>query len=208
MRAGVVLGFAQVAQAQGITTGIIRGTVIADATSAVEGANVRVRNTTTGVAVQSRVKNGHFLVQGVEVGGPYVVEVRQIGFVPQRTPPLFLTLGAPVELQLRMDRLAVGLDTLRIGATSAYASAAGDAVIPQSLVQRLPTLNRNFYDFVALAPLISTKIGFGRTGVSAAGANLRFNSFLINGVDERFVNKALKDLKLEQFWAHQAGVRS
>lgn len=27
-------------------------------------------------------------------------------------------------------------------------------------------------------------------------------------IDERFVNKALKDLKLEQFWAHQAGVRS
>ena len=27
-------------------------------------------------------------------------------------------------------------------------------------------------------------------------------------IDERCVNKALKDLKLEQFWAHQAGVRS
>ena len=27
-------------------------------------------------------------------------------------------------------------------------------------------------------------------------------------IDERFVNKALKDLKLEQFWAHQAGARS
>lgn len=26
-------------------------------------------------------------------------------------------------------------------------------------------------------------------------------------IDERFVNKALKDLKLEQFWAHQAGAR-
>ena len=27
-------------------------------------------------------------------------------------------------------------------------------------------------------------------------------------IDERFVNKALKDLKREQFWAHQAGARS
>src|SRR5690606_38843870 len=32
------------------------------------------------------------------------------------------------------------------------------------------------------------KVGSGRTGVSGAGANFRYNSFLINGAAERFVN--------------------
>ncbi|HEX6990833.1 MAG TPA: hypothetical protein VF151_03075, partial [Gemmatimonadales bacterium] len=52
----------------------------------------------------------------------------------------------------------------------------------------LPTLNRNFQDFVTLAPYVSTKVGNGRTGVSGGGANFRFNSFLVNGASERFVN--------------------
>jgi hypothetical protein len=41
---------------------------------------------------------------------------------------------------------------------------------------------------VVLAPQVSTKVGFGRTGVSGAGANFRFNNFLVNGADERFVS--------------------
>jgi hypothetical protein len=52
----------------------------------------------------------------------------------------------------------------------------------------LPTLDRNVFDFLPLAPQLSTKVGAGRTGLSAAGANIRFNNFLINGVDERAVN--------------------
>jgi len=56
--------------------------------------------------------------------------------------------------------------------------------IPDSLLHRLPTLNRDFYDFVRLVPQISTKIGFP-SGLSGGGVGFRFNNFLINGVSER-----------------------
>jgi hypothetical protein len=177
------------AEAQGITSGSVRGTVRSPEGVGLEGAGVRVVNTATGFAVSSRVFQERFLVQGLELGGPYVIEIRHIGFLPQRSRPFQLTLGEPLDLAFVLQPAPLQLESVEVLAAPAerVGHAAG-TTIPESLVHQLPTLNRNFYDFVALAPQVSTKVGSGRTGVSAAGANLRFNSFLINGADERFVN--------------------
>src|SRR5688500_6254185 len=180
------------AAAQGIATAAIRGTVQSTTGGDLDGARVRVRNTATGTTTEAVVRRGRFFIQGMEVGGPYVVEVLHVGFSPQRTEPMFLALGEPAEVRFVMPGIAIRLDPVFVseGARGAPLPGGGGTgtLIPDSLVHRLPTPNRNFYDFVRLAPQVSTKIGFQRTGVSAAGANLRFNNFLINGVDERFIN--------------------
>ena len=177
------------ATAQGIATAAIRGSVRAENGANVDGARVRVINSATGVASQAMVRGGRFLVQGMEVGGPYIVEVRHLGFVPQKSAPLRLALGEPPDIQFVMQRTAVRLEPVLVSTAASLPAGGGTAtLIPASLVQRLPTLDRNFYDFVRLAPQVSTKVGSQRTGVSAAGANFRFNNFLINGADERFVN--------------------
>jgi hypothetical protein len=150
-----------------------------------------VRNTATGFAIETEVRDGLFLVQGLEPGGPYAVTVDRLGFLSERREHVFLTLGEPLELAFVLRPAPVPVDTLRAVATpfpGAYSHGGPATTIPDSLVHRLPTLNRNFYDFVVLVPQISTKIGFQRSGVSGAGANLRFNSYLINGVQERAVN--------------------
>jgi hypothetical protein len=182
----LLFGFAHSLSAQGIATALIRGTVRDSTGRPVDGATARVLNTATGVSVSTRVVRGRLLVQGLEIGGPYVVEVRRIGFVPLRTEPMRLALGDALELHLTMRPLAAALDTVVVAGFAPRVRSG--SLISDSLVHRLPTPNRNFFDFVALAPQISTKVGFGRAGVSAAGANMRFNSFLINGVEERAVN--------------------
>lgn len=185
-------GSAGAAAPQGIGTTAIRGTVRSDDGTDLNGAPVRVYNTATGVTSRTQVRQGRFLVQGLEVGGPYVVEVRHIGFIPQRTKALFLTLGEPLELQLDMHRLAISLDTVLVTIPSPGPVHRGSGgtitTIPDVLLHRLPTLDRNVFDFVRLAAGVSTKVGTQRVGLSAAGANLRFNNFLINGADERAVN--------------------
>lgn len=186
------LGRAREAAAQGITTAAIRGTVRSEAGADLDGARVRVLNSATGGTADAVVRAGRFFVQGLEVGGPYVVEVRHVGFVPRRSEPLAVALGEPLEIRFVLQSVALQLDPVLRSATQSGAALRGGGgtatLIADSLVHRLPTPNRNFYDFVRLAPQVSTRIGFQRTGVSAAGANLRFNSFLINGVDERFIN--------------------
>ena len=177
---------------QGITTSAIRVSVRTYDGNDLNGARVRVVNLATGVASTGQARQGRILVQGLEVGGPYVVEVRHIGFVPQRSQPIYLTLGEPVEIHIAMRPAAPLLDTVLVTASPAGALAHGGGgtvtTIPDELLHRLPTLDRNVFDFVRLAPQISTKVGTQRIGLSAVGENLRFNNFLINGADERAVN--------------------
>jgi carboxypeptidase family protein len=188
--------------AQGISTATIRGAVRTEDGANVDGASVHVVNTASGFTLDTRVHRGRFLVHGLEVGGPYVIEVRHIGFVPQRSRPVSLTLGEALELEFVLQRVATQLERVQVNAQARGASllgAGGTAtIIRDSLVQQLPTLNRNFIDFVQLAPQVSTKIGFQRIGMSAAGANLRFNNYLINGAEEHFVNSNVSP-------AHNAG---
>jgi hypothetical protein len=179
---------AQHAAAQGLASGAVRGSVRSADGTGLEGAGVRVVNTATGFAVRTQVVGDRFLVQGLEPGGPYVVEVRHIGFLPQQSRPVRLTLGEPLTIAFVLQPAAVQLEPIEVKEAVAPPAAGLGTTVPEALVQRLPTLNRNFQDFVALAPNVSTKVGAGRTGVSAAGANFRFNSFLVNGADERIVN--------------------
>ncbi len=183
-------GQARGAIAQGIASGSIRGQVHSPDGASLEGAQVRVVNTATGFTTSAQVQHRRFLVQGLELGGAYVVEVRHIGFLPQRTGPVRLTLGQSLDLRFVLQPMAIQLEPVHATTTQTGVHAGGGTAttIPESLVHRLPTLNRNVYDFVVLAPQVSTKVGFGRAGVSGAGANLRFNSFLVNGADERGVN--------------------
>jgi hypothetical protein len=183
----VLAGLVPVAAGQGIASGSVRGRVRSPDGASLEGAVVRVVNIATGFAAGTQVRRDRFLVQGLEPGGPYVVEVRHIGFLPQRSQPLRLVLGEPLDLAFVLQPSAIRLGTIQVSAPER--SDGGTATtVPEALVHRLPTLNHNFYDFVVLAPQVSTKVGFGRTGVSGAGANFRFNNFLVNGADERFVS--------------------
>ena len=178
----------QAAAAQGLASGGIRGSVRNAQGDGLEGAAIRVVNTATGFVVRTQVVGEGFLVQGLEPGGPYVVEVRHIGFLPQRSRPLHLTLGEPLTVDFVLQPAAIQLEAIDVEAPAVPPAAGVGTTIPEAVVHRLPTLNRNFQDFVTLAPHVSTKVGGGRTGVSGAGANFRFNSFLVNGADERFVN--------------------
>jgi hypothetical protein len=179
--------------AQGVATAAIHGTARSEDGSSVEGSRVRVVNTSTGFLVDTEVRHGRFLVPGLEVGGPYVVILRGIGFVPLQSEPLFLALGEPLEMRFLMRAAAFRLDTLRAVASSvpAFSQARADGgiatTISDSLLHRLPTLDRNFQDFARLAPQISTKVGLPAGGLSGGGVGFRFNDFLIDGAPERFL---------------------
>src|SRR6478672_13651543 len=126
--------------AQGVATSTIRGTIRSDDGIDLNGVSVLIVNGSTGVRSSLRVSHGRFLLQGLEVGGPYVVEVRRIGFVPQRTRPFFLTLGEPAEVDIKMQRTAVDLDTVVVATSEAgtviHSGGGVATTIPDSLLHR------------------------------------------------------------------------
>ena len=175
-------------RAQSVTTAVIQGSVESIDGMDLDGAEVVVLNAATGFTATARVHGGRFLVTGLEVGGPYVVTVRLQGFHSQERAGLHLTLGEPIELRFFMQPAPIALDTLRVMVDTPIASAhdhGGTATtIPDPLLHRLPSLDRDFYDFVRLVPQISTKVGF-QSGFAGGGVGFRFNNILINGVPER-----------------------
>ena len=153
---------------------------------------MQVRHDPSGVSVEVRTSGGRFFVQGLEPGGPYTITVRSVGFAAQRQAGVFLTLGElrQIDFVLQPHR---GATRYRLGSCArhagvpprAHADGGTGTTISASQLERLPTLNRDLYDFVRLVPQISTKIGLSNPGLSAGGTGFRFNNFLINGVSER-----------------------
>ena len=177
------------ALAQGLTTAAVRGTLRMLDGSNPDGARVSVRNAATGFVVEAEVRNGRFLIQGLEVGGPYSVTLRRIGARAERRDIGMLSLGQPFELHLVLEPAPVLLDSVVVDLDSRFPTSTvhgGTAsTIPDSLLHRLPSLNRDLYDFVRLVPQISTRVGLGSGGISGGGVGFRFNQFLTNGVPER-----------------------
>jgi hypothetical protein len=173
--------------AQGVTTVAIRGTIRMADGGDPEGARVVVRSTATGFVVETAVRRGNFLVQGLETGGPYSITVRRIGALARRWDNVFLTLGEPLELHVTLQPAPVQLDSVVVEAASPLSRRNGGTAttLSDSLVHHLPSLNRDVYDFLRLVPQISTRIGFAPGGISGGGVGFRFNHFLTNGVPER-----------------------
>jgi len=170
--------------AQGITTAAIRGTVRDQSGASVNDAFVRVVNVSTGYFTDARVRGGTFLVQGLATGGPYRIVVRRLGYAPQVLDGLSLALGERREVDFTLVLIPGQLDTVRVTANDdrqRLPSAGGVGTsISDSLLRRLPTLNRDLYDFVRLVPQAGTRLG-----LTGAGANFRFNNYVIDGVSDR-----------------------
>jgi len=168
--------------AQGVTTGAVSGTVTNDQGQTVESAQIEIVNRATGARSGTISRgDGRYYIQGLEVGGPYSVSVRRIGFTPHDTSGVYVSLGQNARVDMVMRAQATQLAGVEVlGASSAVISSSHKGIattITDSVIARFPTLTRNFTDFVALTPQISTK-GPGNSG---GGQNNRFNGIQIDG---------------------------
>ena len=102
----------------------------------------------------------------------------------------FCRSGERHELHIELSPGIRALDTVRTsaseGVTFARAGTGVGATISDSTLRRLPSRNRDVYDFVQLVPMVTT-----RFGISGGGVNFRFNSLLLDGVSERALQGAL-----------------
>jgi len=175
--------------AQGITTGAVTGVITSDRGQPVEGAVVRITNRSTGTSTSAQTReNGRYFIQSLEVGGPYTVEVRRIGFQPVVQNDVMVTLSQTTRVDMLLSTQAVTLTevtTLGTAASQAGFSPSHQGVgtvVNDTLIRRVPTLNRDFTDLVKLTPQVVTNNTGG--GPSAAGGYNRFNNFTVDGANQ------------------------
>jgi hypothetical protein len=177
-------GLARLA-AQGVTTATISGVVTSANGEGIEAAQIQVQHRPTG-AVTGTIsqQGGRFTVANLETGGPYTLTIRRIGFQQATRDNIFLTLGQNLSLNIQLVEQAATLAGVTVeGEEDPLFSASKQGTsthINEQLIQRLPTLNRNFTDFVRATPQVSTT----GPGLSGGGVNNRFNNIQIDGASE------------------------
>ena len=170
------------AQAQGAVSGAISGRVTSAEAEGIAGAQITIRNQSTGLTrtVVTR-EDGRYRVQALPVGGPYTVSISAIGRAPQSRGNLTVALGQDLRVDFELATQALVLEGITVQAERNPVLSATNkglqTAISDTAIQRLPTLNRNFTDFVRLAPQVSSS----GPGLSGGGVNNRFNNIQIDG---------------------------
>lgn len=168
--------------AQAVTTGALTGTVTDQNGQPLQGVQIQLRNSATGRTVGTMTRaSGLYLIQGVEPDAGYSITVRMIGHEPQRRDGVVITLGQTRREDFKLAARAATLEAVTVSGQIdpvMNANKAGTSTtISDSSLHRLPTLNRNFQDFVSLVPQVSTTTGY----LSGGGVNLRQNAIQIDG---------------------------
>jgi len=165
--------------AQGVTTGSVRGRVTDEAGNPVVGAMLTLTNTSNGLrySVPSR-EDGIFAIENVTPGGPFTLAARAIGYRQTSQSGIRVGLGQVVDVELKMPQAAVELSALNVSAAAenpltSTARTGAATYISDSMIANLPTLSRNFTDFMAAAPQVNSS--------SVAGQNNRYNNIQIDG---------------------------
>jgi outer membrane receptor protein involved in Fe transport len=186
---GAVVGVAlfalsPLAKAQ-VTTGSIAGVVVGDQQQPIEDAQIQVVNRSTGFSVGVRSNaTGRYTVPGLEVGSAYAITVRRIGYQPETRENIRVSLSqaTPVNFALVTQATVLG-EVTTVASRDALISPTRQGVatsVSDTALRRLPTLNRNFTDFVALTPQVSS----AGPGLSGGGTNNRYNNIQIDGATE------------------------
>jgi len=182
---GAAVGVADVAVAQGVTTGAIAGLVTDEGGKPVEGAQIQAENKSNGFRASTLTRdNGRYFIQGLEVGGPYTVQVRRLGFAMVAKDNILVPLGQTIAADFALKTVVAQLAGVEVTATKGSIISPNKTgvgtTISDTLISRLPSINRDFTDFARAAPQVSTT----GNGLSGGGVNNRYNLIQIDGANE------------------------
>ena len=169
---------------QGITTAAVTGQVTDAQGAPIENIIVQVTNQSTGIIYGSVTEeDGRYFVPGLQVGGPYQIEASGLGYAAQSNTVPRLTLGQRLVQDFQLTQQAV-----EVAGIVAIAPTVNEVINPnrtgqeqlvsEHAIDNLPSLGRNFTDFVDLSPLS----GAGGGATSVGSQNNRFNSIQIDGI--------------------------
>jgi hypothetical protein len=175
------------ARAQGLTTGAVSGSVTNAAGRPIENVQIEIVNVASGYKAGVLTRgNGQYYVQGLEIG-TYRVTARLIGYRPQTKTDIRVQLNLTTRVDFTMEEVAAQLAAVEVTAEAGLfapefspARQGVATVVTDTLLRRVPTLQRDFTDLVKLTPQVVRP----NDGPSAGGAYNRLNNFTVDGANQ------------------------
>jgi hypothetical protein len=147
----------------------------------IAGATVVLKHEPSGMMRETRTSAvGRYVFPGVNLGGPYTVTVRGVGYAPASRGGLMITIGDRLSVDLRLAPAATQLSSVTVDASTAstrVTRAGASKQIGVAEMQNLPTVNRNFSDLANLAPTTS--------GLNIGGQRTTSTDIRLDGVQSR-----------------------
>lgn len=165
-------------QAQ-VTTSSINGTVTDVKGEALQGATITAEHLPSGTKYTTiSKKGGVFNMPGLRSGGPYRVTVNFVGYKPQITDNITLTLGDAYNINAELSTTVTELQAFTFTGTKRKSSADKNGAstnINPRMLSTLPTISRNITDFTRITPQAN--------GTSFAGRDNRLNNVTVDGAN-------------------------
>lgn len=169
----LVIVFSMTAVAQ-VTTSSLNGFVKDDKGAVLAGSTVKVTHVPTGTVYQTSTgKDGRYVLVNLIPGGPYTVEVSNVGFSSYTENNLNLPLGENVTVDAAMTTTATVLSGVTVTATTAKRKTGASTSISKAQIAALPSLSRSLQDYTRITPQAN--------GNSFGGMSNRFNNITIDG---------------------------
>lgn len=185
--AALAMALGTSAFAQGITSSGMNGFVTDRQGAPLGGATVSAVHEPSGTRAGTTARaNGQYTLSGLRVGGPYTVTVTALAHQPEVRHDVYLDLGTSQGLNFSLTSEVVQLEAFNVQTERDVTFGAGKIGTGISLdseqVSSVPTVRNNIQDIATLDSRI-TIMSLDQGGqMSAQGQNLRYNSFLIDGV--------------------------
>ena len=166
----VFLFIVYVSSAQ-ITTSSVSGSVV-EGNTAVTDASVTLIHLPTNSRIETVTnKQGRFSFDNLNVGGPYKIIIKAMGYEDYSNSLIQLSLG---DNDLRSVKLDKKVNTLQeVSVKGKKSLRNGETQITQAVINGLPNINRGIQDVTKLVPQSANN--------SFAGTNFRYNNVTIDG---------------------------
>ncbi|MBP3203183.1 MAG: carboxypeptidase regulatory-like domain-containing protein [Bacteroidales bacterium] len=167
-----------VAYAQ-VTSSSIAGKITDDKGETVIGAAVIATHTPSGT-VYGAVTNadGRYTIQGMRAGGPYTVEVSNLGYQSVIFNDIALQLGETYALNAWLAEASEQLSEAVVVASGDSGKTGAAQSIRRATIEEMPSITRGIADVTRVNPFVRTN---GDGAMSIAGASNKYNSFQIDG---------------------------
>ncbi len=178
---GCLAGAAEIAAAQGVTTGSMGGVVVDAQKQPVAGASVIAIHEPSGTSYEATTRaDGRYSIIGMRVGGPYFVTATYVGvgnaFEPRTQEGVEVYLGVSTDLNFEVAAISV-TETVTVVAQSdtVFSSNRTGAAtaVSRTEIATLPNLSNRLENFTRLTPQAS--------GMSMSGQDSRMNNITVDG---------------------------
>ena len=148
--------FSNKAMAQ-TTQASISGTITDDKNMELPGANVQVKNESTGFTTGTSTNaKGEYAFKELPLGGPYTVIASFVGFGEQKQTGYILHQGDAIKIKMTMKETDQTLEVVQVvasGIKNKIENIGASTAISAKDITRLPVNGRNFTSLMDLSPL-------------------------------------------------------